>query len=195
LSIAEVVRLVNACEPEFRKLVRAALVTGARYGELAALRASDFNPDNHTVHIRTSKSGRGRHIILNDEGVTLFKSLVAGKAGNAPLLPRNDGSSWAAAHQIRRMDDACERAKIDPPASFHGLRHTYASHAIMNGVPLMVVAKNLGHGDTRMVEKHYGHLAQSYITDAIKKGAPTFGIEPETGVASLDERRTRDSGR
>jgi hypothetical protein len=31
----------------------------------------------------------------------------------------------------------------------------------MNGVPLMVVAKNLGHADTRMVEKHYGHLAPS----------------------------------
>ena len=46
-----------------------------------------------------------------------------------------------------------------------------------------------------MVEKHYGHLAQSYIADQIKKGAPTFGIEPDGNVASLDnERRFRDSG-
>ena len=42
----------------------------------------------------------------------------------------------------------------------------------MNGVPLMVVAKNLGHADTRMVEKHYGHLAPSFIIDAIHAGAP-----------------------
>ena len=42
-----------------------------------------------------------------------------------------------------------------------------------------------------MVEKHYGHLAPSYVVEAIKKGAPTFGIEPETGVALLDERRAK----
>ena len=40
----------------------------------------------------------------------------------------------------------------------------------MNGVPPIVVAKNLGHSDTRMVEKHYGHLAPSYVADAIRAG-------------------------
>jgi hypothetical protein len=49
----------------------------------------------------------------------------------------------------------------------------------MNGVPLMVVAKNLGHADTRMVEKHYGHLAPSYVADAIRAGAPRF-IDTDT---------------
>jgi hypothetical protein len=41
----------------------------------------------------------------------------------------------------------------------------------------MVVAKNLGHVDTRMVEKHYGHLASSYVADAIRAGAPRFGVK------------------
>ena len=36
----------------------------------------------------------------------------------------------------------------------------------LNGEPLMVVAKNLGHTDTRMVEKHHGHLAPGYVADA-----------------------------
>jgi len=49
------------------------------------------------------------------------------------------------------------------------------SLTIMNGAPLMVVAKNLGHTDTRMVEKHYGHLAPSYIADAIRAAAPRLG--------------------
>jgi hypothetical protein len=55
----------------------------------------------------------------------------------------------------------------------------------MNGVPLLVVAKNLGHSDTRMVELHYGHLAPSYISDAIHAGAPKFGFKPEKRVVSL----------
>ena len=53
-------------------------------------------------------------------------------------------------------------------------RHTWASLTIMAGAPLMVVAINLGHRDTRMVEKHYGRLAPSYIADAIRSGAPRF---------------------
>ena len=53
---------------------------------------------------------------------------------------------------------------------------------MMNGVPLMVVAKNLGHADTRIVEKHYGHLAPSFIVDAIKAGAPRYRVRDEKRV-------------
>jgi hypothetical protein len=50
----------------------------------------------------------------------------------------------------------------------------------------MVVAKNLGHADTRMVEKHYGHLAPSYVADAIRAGAPRFaGAEMPNSVAPM----------
>lgn len=46
---------------------------------------------------------------------------------------------------------------------------------------LDLVAKNLGHSDTRMVEKHYRHLAPSYVADAIRAGAPRFGgTKPST---------------
>jgi hypothetical protein len=38
-----------------------------------------------------------------------------------------------------------------------------------------VLAKSLDHADTRMVERHYGHLAPSYVADAIRAGAPRFG--------------------
>ena len=83
------------------------------------------------------------------------------------------------------MAEACANGKIKPAISFHILRHTWASLAVMAGVPLLVVAKNLGHSDTRMVEKHYGHLAPSFITDAIRAGAPRYGIEAGKRVVPL----------
>ena len=58
--------------------------------------------------------------------------------------------------------------------------------AIMNGAPLIVVAKNLGHGDTRMVEQHYGHLAPCYVADAIRAAAPRFGFKPDDKVIAID---------
>jgi integrase len=188
LTVAEAKRLLNACDPDFRHLVQAALATGARYGELTAFRVADYNPDSGTVHVRISKAGKGRHIVLNDEGVALFESLVAGRPGDAVLLTKADASPWKPAHQARPMAAACRRAKIAPPISFHVLRHTWASLAVMAGGPLMVVARNLGHSDTRMVEKHYGHLAPSYVADAIRAAAPSFGIKPGRKVVSIDAR-------
>ena len=86
------------------------------------------------------------------------------------------------------MKAACQRAKISPPIGIHQLRHTWASLSVMGCVPLMVVAKNLGHSSTRMVEKHYGHLAPSYVADAIRAGAPRFGIVESSNVARFDAR-------
>jgi hypothetical protein len=62
---------------------------------------------------------------------------------------------------------------------------------VMNGVPLLVVAKNLGHTDTRMVEHHYGHLAPSYITDAIHAGAPRFGISTPSTVVPISRGKSK----
>ena len=189
LTVAEAKRLINSCDKEFRPLVQAALQTGARYGELARLEVSDFNRDAGTMAVRQSKAGNARHIVLTSEGVALFKQASTGRAGHELMLRRQDGRPFGKSHQARPMKEACERAKITPAISFHGLRHTWASLAVMNGVPLMVVARNLGHADTRMVEKHYGHLAPSYVADEIRKGAPRFGFKADKKIASLDAAR------
>jgi integrase len=171
-------RLINASDSDFRNLVRGALETGARYGKLCALQVVDFNRDSGTVAVRQYKSGKPRHIVLTEEGAEFFASITAGRKGDAPLFVKDDGQAWIRSHQAEPMRLANRRANITPPINFHGLRHTWASHAVMNGVPLLVVAKNLGHSDTRMVEKHYGHLAPSFVADAIRAGAPKFGIKP-----------------
>jgi integrase len=185
LKVEEADRLINAADPDFRPLVQAALATGARYGELAALEVRDFNPDSETLHIPASKSGRERHVVLTAQGVKLFARLAAGRQGDALLLPKGGDSDWRKSNQIRPIAEASRRARIIPPVNFHCLRHTYASHAAMNGVPLLVLAKNLGHSDTRMVEKHYGHLAPSYIADAIRAGAPQFDFQIDDKVRPM----------
>ena len=185
LTVAEAQRLINGCDSDFRLLVQAALETGARLGELVALQVHDFNPDTDTLAIRTSKSGKARHVVLTEEGAAFFKQICAGRPGHATMLLRADGQPWGRAQQSPLMRAACKHAKITPAINFHGLRHTWASLAAMAGVPLMVMAKNLGHRDTRMVEMHYGHLAPSYVADAIRAGAPRFGFKPSRKIVSL----------
>jgi integrase len=187
LTIAEARRLTNASDPDFRLLVQAALQTGCRYGELTRLTVSDFNSDVGTLQIRQSKSSKSRHIVLTDEGRKFFEQISAGRSGDELMLHKANGSAWGPSHQARPMAEAVERAKIRPAISFHGLRHTWASLAVMNQTPLMIVARNLGHADTRMVERHYGHLRDDYVAEEIRKGAPRFGVQA-TKVALLGRR-------
>ena len=185
LTVEEAQRLLNASDAAsgFRALVTGALQTGARYGELIAMRNSDFQRGK--IYIPTSKSGKPRDIVLTEEGNAFFESMTIGRPPDALIFVRADGGGWASSHQARPMADACRHAHIDPPVGFHALRHTVASLAVMNGTPLMVVARNLGHASTVMIEKHYGHLAQSYIDDQIRLGAPRFGVSEPTNVIPL----------
>jgi integrase len=143
----------------------------------------DFHRDSGTVLVRTSKAGKIRHIELTAEGLEFFQGITAGRAAAESLFHRA-GAAWGKSHQQRPLADACQAAKINPAASFHTLRHTYASLMVMDAVPLMVVARNLGHSDTRMVEKHYGHLATSYVREAIRAAKP-LGIGEAANVIPL----------
>jgi len=213
LSVAESKRLINAADAAsgFRDLVRAALITGCRYGELCALKVSDFQRGK-VIYVSESKSGKPRDVVLTGEGAAFFEQLTAGRAGDEIMLrnrgrvsraleqqqellrkqgkPEKDAKiedvgRWHKSEQSRPMAEACKRAKILPAVGFHQLRHTWASLAVMNEMPLMVVARNLGHANTLMVEKHYGHLHDDYIKKAIRDSAPTFGFAKDKKIAVL----------
>jgi integrase len=186
LEVEEATRLVNGCaEEDFRRLVQAALLTGCRYGELCKLKVADFNAESGTVTVQQSKTGKVKHVILKPEGTALFKQWGAGRPGDALLLCHDDGQPWGKSHQDLRMKEACTRAGIKPPVNFHALRHTWASLAVKGGMSLMLVARNMGHSSTRMVEQHYGHMAKDYVTEEIRRSAPTFGFKPSKRVVPL----------
>jgi integrase len=177
LELDDCRRLQNASEPDFRDLVAGALMTGTRYGELCAMRSEDYHADAGTVTVHTSKSGKPRHVPLTDEGRALFDRLTAGKVRHENVFTLSTGEPWARYLQVRRMRGACQRAGIEPAVSFHILRHTYGSLLAMEGVPMQVIAKAMGHADTRMTEKHYAHLAPSHVADVIRAHLPNFGAE------------------
>jgi integrase len=191
LSEEEAKRLTNACSQDLRLLVTAALLTGCRYGELTLFTADDFNPDAGTIRVRVSKSGKPRHVVLTQGGQEFFARLAADKAGSDLLLLRGNGRPWAKSEQQRPLTAACEAARLNPPISFHGLRHTYASRLAMRGVPLAVIAAQLGHTDTRMVEKHYGHLAPNYVADTVRAAFGTLGIVEPSNVIPMAPGKAR----
>jgi integrase len=152
------------------------------------MRASDYSPEGGTITVRESKAGKPRHIALTDDGQQLFANLVAGKAARDPVFVRDDGETWGPSHQQRPLETASKRAKIEPAATFHILRHTYASSLAMKGVPMGVIAAQLGHADTRMTEKHYAHLSPNYVAETVRAALPALGIVDKSNVASIRDR-------
>ncbi|RVC97437.1 site-specific integrase [Mesorhizobium sp. M2A.F.Ca.ET.029.05.1.1] len=171
LSPDEQKALIGASNGAIRDLVSAALVTGARFGELARLRVSDYDAANKSVFVAESKSGKPRHIPLPAGGAELFERLATGRPSGEPLLRRESGAAWAPSTYNRSWKALLAQAKLSD-VTLHEIRHTYASTMVRNGAPLIIVAEALGHSDTRMAEKHYAHLAPSYVADTIRRLAP-----------------------
>jgi integrase len=174
-------RLLNAAgDFGIRDLLHAGLATGARLGELAALNVRDFDAKNGAVHIRESKTGKSRWVILAAPGAELFERLTVGCEPDAIMLLAPDGTRWDKARVQYRLTQACERAKLGH-VNFHSLRHSYCTFLIEAGVPLHVVAANTGHS-VAILSKHYQHLSDKHRRDAIRAAVPSFGPSQKSNV-------------
>jgi site-specific recombinase XerD len=83
------------------------------------------------------------------------------------------------------MRAACKAANIAPAIGFHILRHTHASRLTRAGVPLGVVASQLGNSEA-ICAKHYAHLSPGFIADSIRAAFGPLGIVPASNVATIN---------
>jgi integrase len=148
-------------------LARAALHTGARLGELQALRVEEVADGR--VHLRHSKSGRARFVPLTTAGRAFFAALTRERPKGALLF---DPISRIGVS--RGMRAACLECSIDPPATFHDLRRTYGSMLLNSGAPAHVVQELLGHADLRTTRRAYAHLTAETLRREVEAHLPSF---------------------
>jgi integrase len=153
LTDKQVKRLLDKTEGSFHALLRGAVLTGARYGELANAKVSNFDPKQAILTL-TGKTGT-HDAYLSDDALTFFKQQARNKLPGAWLFTKEDGSPWGKNHHTRLMHDAVKAAKLPRDTVFYSLRHYHISKALLAGVPAQVVAENCG-TSIRMIEKHYG---------------------------------------
>jgi site-specific recombinase XerD len=133
---------------------------------------------------RTARAEKPRLIHLTDEGRDFFAQAAAGKAPGLLVFRRGDSEPWGRSHQFRPLREACGRAKITPAISLHILRHTYASRLVMLGVPMAVVAQQIGDSEA-ITAKHYAHLAPSYVGDMVRQALTPIGATLDSTVTPL----------
>lgn len=103
------------------RLVRAALFSGCRYGELARLLVSDFDAGAATLFVSHSKSGKPRQVYLDPEATQFFGSVC--DKHRSDFIFTDDGKQWKKDSAKGLMGAACKAAEIEP-LTFHELRHS-----------------------------------------------------------------------
>lgn len=183
----EITRLLNAAAPDLRRLLSGALLTGARRGELLALQVRDYSPDHGQVRIYQSKTGKTLLQPLTPEGATFFDNITAGRAGTDPMFTRDDGRAWGRSDVIRPMNAAVAAAKLED-VSFKTTRGTYGKLLLLATKDIELVARALGHSDSRITRKHYAQLLPSEVARGVAR-LPKLGVATESKVSPIGKKR------
>lgn len=165
LSEDEEARLLAQCvgdRAHLARIIKFALNTGLRRGELFNLKWSDVAPT--FIHIRESKSGKERFIPLNDAAKEVLGIYSLNLNEYVFPSPRTGERLTTIKTAFRQ---ACFLAKIGD-VRFHDLRHTFASRLIDKGVDPVKVKELLGHADLRMTER-YTHASDEGKMEAVNR--------------------------
>lgn len=172
ITEAEHKALLEVADDVFRGFLTVLWHTGARPGEVSGLTAEQVKASADGVipltNHKTAHKGKARFLILTGDAWAVAKEradavgtglLFVGKGG--PLTPKAVSA---------KMDRLCEKAGIRRVVAY-GYRHTFATTALVKGLPDAQVAALLGHSGTQMLHKHYSHLTHQTQTmrDALAK--------------------------
>jgi integrase len=168
-------RFIEACPEDFQQLVRGALYTGCRYGELIGMTVEAFDENAGHVSVLQGKTGRMKHAHLTDEETAFFAAIAKSKSKSELMFLRSDVKPWGKSHQQDRMAEACKAAGV-PLITFRALRTTFATLLAMNGTSIALIADQLGHAGQTVAAKHYAHYAPSHVATIIRANKPSFAV-------------------
>jgi integrase len=183
LTFDDADRLIAHAVGEWRTMIIVALRTGLRRGELLGLRWEDVDLVRGKIFVRQNyvccvfgdpKSGKPREVPLSGQARQALEAhrhvrgeLVFCDAEGRPLRRS------AMEHGLWRM---CRLAKLRP-IGWHTLRHSFASHLVMRGVPIRAVQELMGHWSVSVTQR-YAHLDPHVSRDAVQLLDST-GMRPE----------------
>lgn len=164
LTREEIQRLLECSADHLRPIVETALATGMRKGEILGLRWDSIveRKGQKFIVLEKTKNGERREIPVN---ATMEKVLVEARRNGSPFIFCNRiGQPYG---DIKHsFTTAIRKAEIEG-FRFHDLRHTFASHLVMEGVDLATVKYLMGHKSFEMTLR-YAHLAPEHKQKAVK---------------------------
>ena len=115
-----------------------------------------------TIHIKNAKGQKDRISVLPNKLIGNLKSLISGKMGNDFVFESERGGKLTTRTAQKVFERALKKSGTAKNATFHSLRHSFATHLLENGVDVRYVQELLGHQNIRTTQV-YTHVTNPKI--------------------------------
>jgi integrase/recombinase XerD len=165
-DIHEILSSINHNKP-FWKIVFLAFETGGRLSELVLLEWDDIDWDNMRILFRgkNTKTKARRFVPLRESAV---QEISNWKRGEGRIFNWSDHNTPSKSFS-RLLDKLDFRTTKTGTWSFHTIRHSFASHLLMNGADIFAVSRLLGHSSVKVTENHYSHLIPDKFQSVLER--------------------------
>lgn len=166
LSRFEIQRLLdNTNNTKHKTLLSLAYGAWLRVSEISYLRVGDINLDQKTIHIKSAKGQKDRITILPDKIIDEIKKLLEGKSYDDPVF---HSEQWGGALTKRTaqhiFQHAMQKACIQKKATFHSLRHSFATHLLESWTDIRYIQVLLWHTNIKTTQI-YTQVATHHLQD------------------------------
>lgn len=155
LSRIEIQKILNSTRNRKHKLLLAlAYGSGLRVSEAVSLKVEDLDLSELTIHIKQAKGQKDRITVIPEKLVSGLKKMISGKVQKDYLFASNRGGKLTTRTAQKVFHNALKVSKIKKIATFHSLRHSFATHLLENGVDTRYVQELLGHHNIRTTQRY-----------------------------------------
>lgn len=153
LSVEEVQRIINAPENLKHQVILYAMYSaGLRISEVINLRVEDIHPDEGYIFIKDAKGKKDRQTVLSEVFVEKLEVYLKRYKPSYWMFEGQEGGQYSTSSIQKIFRRAVDVAHVNPWATPHTLRHSFATHLLQNGVNLRYIQSMLGHASSKTTE-------------------------------------------
>lgn len=163
LAREEIITILASVKNEKHKLLLSlAYGAGLRVSEAVALKVRDLDFERGVLNVRQAKGNKDRLSLLPEKLRAELRNFIQSKAASDYLFASERGGKLTMRSAQKIFEQALARTNLDQQATFHSLRHSFATHLLEGGTDVRYVQELLGHNDIRTTQR-YTHVTSSML--------------------------------
>jgi integrase/recombinase XerD len=153
LSKYEIMQIIdNVTNKKHKLAISLGYASGLRVSEIVNLKVKDINLNELTLHIKNAKGKKDRITVIPKKLVPLLNLFTLAKNKNNYVFENTRGGKLTSTTFQKVFRKALKTTNIKKDATFHSLRHSFATHLLENGVDVRYVQELLGHTNIRTTQ-------------------------------------------
>lgn len=155
LSREEIRSMIGATKNgKHRLMIALAYGAGLRVSEVIQLHVGDLDLEGLQIHLKAAKGNKDRVTVFPESIKTDIQNLIAGRSSHDLVFESERGGTLSSRTAQAVFAHALAKAGITKPATFHSLRHSFATHLLENGTDVRYVQALLGHANIRTTQRY-----------------------------------------